>query len=65
MKLVFSQHIFYLQKKKKLKYQIFIKINPVGTELFMGTNGRTDRHDGVNSRFSKFCERAMSANQNT
>ena len=35
----------------------FMKIRPVGSELFhveRGTNG----HDKVNSRFSQFCERA-------
>jgi len=30
-----------------------MKIRPVGTELF-----HTDRHDEVNSSFSRFCERA-------
>jgi len=38
-----------------------IKIRPVGAELFHvdgRTDGRTDRHDEANSRFSQFCERA-------
>jgi hypothetical protein len=38
-----------------------MKIGAVGAELFYEdgrTDGRTDRHDEVNSRFSKFCERA-------
>jgi hypothetical protein len=30
-----------------------IKIRPVGAELF-----HKEEHDGVNSRFSQFCERA-------
>jgi hypothetical protein len=43
----------------------FIKIRPVGAELFHAdertddqTDGQTDRHDETNSRFSKFCEYA-------
>jgi hypothetical protein len=32
-----------------------MKILPVGAELFH-VDGRTDRHDEVNARFSKFCE---------
>jgi hypothetical protein len=38
-----------------------MKIRPVAAELFHAdrrTDGRTDRHDEVNSRFSQFCERA-------
>ena len=34
-----------------------MKIRPVGAEL-LDTDGRTDRHDGANSRFSQFCESA-------
>jgi len=34
-----------------------MKIRPVGAELFH-TNGRTDKHDEANNRFSKFCESA-------
>ena len=34
-----------------------MKIRPVGAELFHA-DGRTDRHDDDNSRFSKFCKRA-------
>jgi len=40
----------------------FIKIRPVGGELFHATNRRTDmeedRHDEANSHFSQFSERA-------
>jgi hypothetical protein len=39
--------------RKKKQISTFIKIRPVGPELF-----QTDRHDKANSRFSKFCERA-------
>ena len=35
----------------------FIKISPVGTELFH-SNGQTDRHDDADSRFSQFFESA-------
>jgi len=38
-----------------------MKIRPVGAELFQGdgkTDGRTDRYDEANSRFSQFCELA-------
>ena len=39
----------------------FMKIRPVGAELFHAdrqTDGQTGRHDEANSRFSQFCERA-------
>jgi hypothetical protein len=38
-----------------------MKIRPEGAELFRAdrqVDGRTDRHDGSNSRFSQFSERA-------
>jgi len=34
-----------------------MKICPLGAELFHADDGRTDRHDEANSRFSRFCER--------
>jgi len=34
-----------------------MNIRPVGAELFHA-DGRTDRRDETNSRFSQFCERA-------
>jgi len=34
-----------------------MKIRPVGAELFYA-EGRTETNDGVNRRFSQFCERA-------
>ena len=40
-------------EKKKPKIPRFIKILPVGTELF-----HADRHGEANSRFSQLCERA-------
>ena len=39
----------------------FMKIFPVGAELFHSngqTDRRTDRHDEANNRFSQYCERA-------
>jgi len=41
-----------------------VKIRPKGAELFRAgrqagqTDRQTDRHEGTNSRFSQFCERA-------
>jgi hypothetical protein len=38
----------------------FVKIHPVGAELFHAeclTDGRTGRHDEANRRFLQFCER--------
>jgi hypothetical protein len=40
---------------KNTQLSNFMKIRPVGAELFMRT---TDRRDEVNSRFSQFLERA-------
>jgi hypothetical protein len=34
-----------------------MKIHPVKTDFFRWTEGRTDRRDEANGRFSKFCER--------
>jgi len=34
-----------------------MKLRRVGAEL-LHSDGRTDRHDETNSRFSQFCERA-------
>jgi hypothetical protein len=43
-----------------------MKTRPVGAELFHTdrqthgrTDGRTGRHDEVNSRFSEFCDRTL------
>ena len=48
MKFEFSEQIF-----QKSQISSFIKIRPVGAELF-----HADRHDEANSRFSQFCQRA-------
>jgi len=42
---------FLLRFSKKTQIPNFIKINPVGAELFHADR-RTDKHDKVNSRFS-------------
>jgi hypothetical protein len=48
MTLEFSRQIF-----RKTQISSFVKIRPVGAELF-----HVDRHDEANSGFSQFCERA-------
>jgi hypothetical protein len=40
--------------RKRVKYQNFMKICPVRTEL-LHANRRTDRYDEANSRFSQIC----------
>ena len=45
------------RKKKNPQISNFIKIRLVGAELF-DADGRTDRHEETNSRFSQFCEGA-------
>jgi hypothetical protein len=49
--------IFSTDYRQILVCQISMKIRPVGAELFHA-DGRTDRHDEANSRFSQFRERA-------
>jgi hypothetical protein len=43
--------------KKNIKISNFIKIRPVGAELFY-TDRRTDRYDKANSRVSQFRKHA-------
>ena len=46
-------------RKKNLKYQNFMKRRPIEIELFHvdgRMDGRTDRLDETNNRFSQFCE---------
>jgi len=43
---------------KNTEISNFMKIRPDGTELFH-VDGRTDRHDEDNSRFSQFYERRL------
>jgi hypothetical protein len=52
--------IFWIifEKSSNIKFH---EICPVGAELFHADeqrDGRTDRHDAANTRFSQFCERA-------
>jgi len=49
--LEFSGHVF-----EKFSISNFTKMRPVDTKFFH-VDGRTDRHDEYNSRFSKFSER--------
>jgi len=51
MKHEFSQQIF---EKKNPQIQNFMKIRPVGAELFHADR-RTDWHDEANNDFSQFC----------
>ena len=51
---------FFDRFSKKSQISRFIKIRPVGAELFYAdreTDGRTDGHDEANTRFSLSCER--------
>jgi hypothetical protein len=52
MKLHFSGQFF----EKIPQIPNFIKIRPVGAELFHLSDGRMERRDEVNRRFSQFCE---------
>jgi hypothetical protein len=57
MKLEVYQIIF----EKNTQILNFVKICPVGADLFQAdgqTDGRMDKHDKDNSRFSQFRERA-------
>jgi hypothetical protein len=57
MKLESSRHIF----EEKTPISNFIKIRPVGAELFHAdrrTDTRKDGHDQAYSCFLQFCERA-------
>jgi len=56
MVLEFSQQI----SGEKTQISNFIKIRPVGALLFHA-DGRTDRHDEADSRFTQFCERARNS----
>jgi hypothetical protein len=53
MELEFSRQIF----KKNPQISNFIKIRPVGAELFHA-DGQTERHEETNRRFSQFCKSA-------
>ena len=51
---------FYYRFSKNTETSNFMKICPVEATLFHAdsrTEGRMDRYDDANSRFSQFCER--------
>ena len=50
--------IFLDSFSKNTQISNFMKICPVEAELFRTEDGRKDRHDETNIRFSKFCYRA-------
>jgi hypothetical protein len=57
VKLQFTEQILY----KRAQISSFIKIPPVGAELFHAdreTDRQTEGHDNANSRFLKLCELA-------
>ena len=54
MELEFSQQTF----EKMLSYKISSKSSQWEPSCCIRTDGQADRYDEVNSRFSKFCERA-------
>jgi len=60
-----TRYSFQVLMKFEFSRQIFEKcwkkIRPVGAKLFHA-DGRIDRHDEANSRFSKFCESAWKLN---
>ena len=47
----------FQKKKKHTETSNFMEIRPMGAELFQA-DGKTDRHDEAESRFSQFYERA-------
>jgi len=49
--------VFSTDFQKNTRIPNFMKIRPVGTELFHAD--KPDRHDEANSRFSKVCERTQ------
>ena len=56
--------IFSTAFRKIIKIPNFKKIRPVEAELYHA-NGRTDRQDENNSRFSLFCELVQKAAKST
>jgi len=46
---------FLYRFSKNNKIKNFMKIRPVGAEMFHA-DGRTDMYDEANSRFTQFCE---------
>ena len=53
----FNESCRQIFKKHSNDISNFMKIPLGGAELFL-VDGRTDRHDEANTRFSQYCERA-------
>ena len=53
----FEWNLNFLDRFSKSNQIYSVKIRQVGAELFHA-DGRADRYDEANGRFSKFCERA-------
>jgi len=49
--------IFLYSFSENTQISNFMKNSPVGAELFHTEDGRKDRKDEINIRFSKFCKR--------
>ena len=59
-----TEKLFFNRYRKNIEISHFVKIRPLGAELFHAdrqTDRQTDRHDAANSRFSQFCQRAKKA----
>jgi hypothetical protein len=54
---ILMQFDFFDSFSKNTQISNFMKIPPVGSELFRA-DGQTDKHEEANSRFSQFCESA-------
>jgi hypothetical protein len=50
--------LFFLQIMENTQISNFIKICPMGAEMFHA-DGHTDRRDEANNRLPKFCEGAQ------
>jgi len=55
--ILMKRDLFSIDLLKTHKMSNFVKIRPVGAELFHADR-RMGRHDVANSRFSQFCKRA-------
>jgi len=49
--------IFLDRSSKNIQIPNFMKNRPLGAEL-LSAEGRTDRYEGTNCRFSEYCESA-------
>jgi len=72
--LIFQPKVYFLDRfSKNTQIQNFMKIRPMGVELFhvdgqtvkqtdRQTDGQTGRHEGANSRLSQLCETSKREN---